>query len=146
LYANQVGGQDELVFDGGSFALDAERKLAFQMKQFEEAVEITTWQRSADGWICTSGPMDSPTELLEADYLACMLGLRDYVNKNGFAGVVLGLSGGIDSALCAALAVDALGSERVHAVMLPYRYTSGQSLQDAEANAKGLGCRYEIVP
>ncbi len=146
VYANQLGGQDELVFDGASFAIQADKSLAFQMSQFEEAVDSTTWKRGADGWVCTQGPMARIPEREEADYRACMLGLRDYVNKNGFKSVVLGLSGGIDSAICAALAVDALGKQRVHAVMLPYRYTSQESLKDAEDCAKALGCRYDIVP
>ena len=146
LYANMVGGQDELVFDGASFAISAEKRLAFQMSQFEETVVVTTWRREGDGWSCDEGPMSVIPEKEEADYRACMLGLRDYVNKNGFKNVVLGLSGGIDSALCAALAVDALGEERVRAVMMPYRYTSQASLKDAEDCARALGCRYDIVP
>ncbi|MGB3901181.1 MAG: NAD+ synthase [Mesorhizobium sp.] len=146
VYANQLGGQDELVFDGASFAIQADKSLAFQMSQFEEAVDVSTWKRGADGWVCSQGPMVTIPENGEADYRACMLGLRDYVNKNGFKNVVLGLSGGIDSAICAALAVDALGEERVHAVMLPYRYTSRESLKDAEDCARALGCRYDIVP
>jgi NAD+ synthase len=156
IYANQLGGQDELIFDGASFAISADRKLAFQMSQFEEAVVLTTWKRreamgaqkreETDGWVCTDGPMSKIPEKDEADYRACMLGLRDYVNKNGFKNVVLGLSGGIDSALCAALAVDALGEERLRAVMMPYRYTSKDSLKDAEDCARALGCRYDIVP
>ena len=156
IYANQLGGQDELVFDGASFAIHADRSLAFQMSQFEETVALTKWKRShasagtpngnAEGWVCEAGPMAKIPEKEEADYLACMLGLRDYVNKNGFRDVVLGLSGGIDSALCAALAVDALGSDRVRTVMLPYRYTSSASLKDAEDCARALGCRYDIVP
>ncbi|MFU0506524.1 NAD+ synthase [Pseudaminobacter sp. NGMCC 1.201702] len=148
LYANQLGGQDELVFDGASFAISAEKSLAFQMSQFEEAVVVTTWKRdrAADGWVCVDGPMSRIPETEEADYRACMMGLRDYVNKNGFKDVVLGLSGGIDSAICATLAVDALGEERVHAVMMPYRYTSEDSLKDAEDCARALGCRYDIVP
>jgi len=146
LYANQLGGQDELVFDGASFAIQADRSLAFQMSQFEEALAVTTWKREEHGWRCTKGPMSVIPEKEEADYRACMLGLRDYVNKNGFKDVVLGLSGGIDSAICAALAVDALGEERLHAVMMPYRYTSGESLKDAEDCARALGCRYDIVP
>ena len=85
-------------------------------------------------------------DLEEANWRACVLGLRDYVNKNGFPGVVLGLSGGIDSAVVAAMAVDALGAERVHCVMLPYRYTSNESLNDAAALAETLGVRYDIVP
>jgi NAD+ synthase len=116
------------------------------MSEFEETVAVTRWKRDGDSWRCEGGPMSKIPEREEADYRACMLGLRDYVNKNGFRNVVLGLSGGIDSALCAALAVDALGEERVHAVMLPYRYTSKDSLKDAEDCARALGCRYDIVP
>lgn len=146
LFANQIGGQDELVFDGASFAFNADKTLAFQMSQFEETLAVTEWKRTADGWVCSEGPMSKIPEREEADYRACMLGLRDYVNKNGFKNVVLGLSGGIDSAICAALAVDALGEERLRAVMMPYRYTSKDSLKDAEDCARALGCRYDIVP
>jgi NAD+ synthase len=153
LWANQLGGQDELVFDGASFAINADRSLAFQMSQFETFVATTTWKRDAagaqggtGGWTCVDGPKSRIPENGEADYRACMLGLRDYVNKNGFKDVVLGLSGGIDSAICAALAVDALGEERLRAVMMPYRYTSKDSLKDAEDCARLLGCRYDIVP
>ncbi len=156
VWANQLGGQDELVFDGASFAICADRSLAFQMSQFEETLAVTTWKRrrvaagaqneGGDGWVCTEGPMSKLPDDEEADYRACMLGLRDYVNKNGFKNVVLGLSGGIDSAICAALAVDALGEERVRSVMMPYRYTSKESLKDAEDCARALGCRYDIVP
>ncbi|MDG4881206.1 NAD+ synthase [Mesorhizobium sp. WSM4884] len=157
IYANQLGGQDELIFDGASFAIGADKTLAFQMSQFEEAVAVTTWKRSrvatgaqnannSDHWVCSEGPMSKIPEREEADYRACMLGLRDYVNKNGFKNVVLGLSGGIDSAICAALAVDALGEERLRTVMMPYRYTSKDSLKDAEDCARALGCRYDIVP
>ncbi len=146
LFANQLGGQDELIFDGASFAISAKKSLAFQMSQFEEAVVTTTWKREPDGWACIDGPMSKIPEREEADYRACMLGLRDYVNKNGFKNVVLGLSGGVDSAICAALAVDALGEERLRAVMMPYKYTSKDSLKDAEDCARALGCRYDIVP
>lgn len=167
IYANQLGGQDELIFDGASFAIGSDKTLAFQMSQFEETVNVTTWKRNRaaagaqnrnnaaagaqlgngpDGWVCSEGPMSKIPEKEEADYRACMLGLRDYVNKNGFRNVVLGLSGGIDSAICAALAVDALGEERLRAVMMPYRYTSKDSLKDAEDCARALGCRYDIVP
>ncbi|MBU0582544.1 MAG: NAD+ synthase [Alphaproteobacteria bacterium] len=146
IYANQLGGQDELVFDGASFAIGADSSLAFQMSQFEETVAVTTWKRTGEGWACSDGPMSKIPEKEEADYRACMLGLRDYVNKNGFKNVVLGLSGGIDSAICAALAVDALGEERLRAIMMPYRYTSKDSLKDAEDCARALGCRYDIVP
>jgi NAD+ synthase len=146
VYANQLGGQDELVFDGASFALNADRSLAFQMAEFEEAVQVTTWERRDDTWACTDGSVATVPETEAADYRACMLGLRDYVNKNGFKSVVIGLSGGIDSAICAALAVDALGAERVRTVMMPYRYTAKTSLKDAEDCAQALGCRYDIVP
>ncbi len=151
LYANMLGGQDELVFDGASFAIQADKSLAFQMSEFEEAVVVTTWKRGnesdePEGWFCADGPMSNIPEKEEADYRACMLGLRDYVNKNGFRNVVLGLSGGIDSAICAALAVDALGEERLRAVMMPYRYTSKDSFKDAEDCARALGCRYDTVP
>ena len=146
LYANQVGGQDELIFDGGSFAINPDRTLAFQMPQFTEEVAVTQWRREGDAWRCVDGPMATLPDRLETDYSACMLGLKDYVDKNGFKQVVLGLSGGIDSALCAAMAVDALGPERVRTVMLPYRYTAETSLSDAEACARALGCRYDIVP
>ncbi|MGB3834538.1 MAG: NAD+ synthase [Mesorhizobium sp.] len=146
VWANQLGGQDELVFDGASFAINADKSLAFQMSQFEETLAIATWKRTGHNWVCTEGPMSKLPDHEEADYRACMLGLRDYVNKNGFRNVVLGLSGGIDSAICAALAVDALGEERVRCVMMPYRYTSRESLKDAEDCARALGCRYDIVP
>lgn len=146
IFANQLGGQDELVFDGASFAFNADRSLAFQMSQFEEQVTVTTWKRDGETWVCSDGPRSNIPEGLEGNYRACMLGLRDYVNKNGFKNVVLGLSGGIDSAICAALAVDALGEERLRAVMLPYEYTSEDSLKDAADCARLLGCRYDVVP
>ncbi|MGC4024036.1 MAG: NAD+ synthase [Mesorhizobium sp.] len=146
LYANQLGGQDDLIFDGASFAINADKSLAFQMSQFEDVTTVTTWKRVGDGWVCEEGPMSKLPECEEADYRACMLGLRDYVNKNGFKDVVLGLSGGIDSAICAALAVDALGEERVRCIMMPYHYTSKDSLKDAEDCARALGCAYDVVP
>ncbi|MGV1896736.1 NAD+ synthase [Agrobacterium vitis] len=146
VFANQVGGQDELVFDGASFCFNADKTLAFQMPQFEESIVLTSWTREDDGWRCTPGEVSDIPEGEEADYRACMLGFRDYVNKNGFKSVVLGLSGGIDSAICAAMAVDALGHERVRTIMLPYRYTSEESFKDAADCAKALGCHYDIVP
>jgi len=146
IYVNQMGGQDELVFEGASFALDSESKLVAQLPAFREAVVTTRWERDGDTWACVSAPMDKPEEGERADYAACVLGLRDYVNKNGFKGVVLGLSGGIDSALCAAMAVDALGADRVRCVMLPYRYTAQASLDDAAEVARALGVSYEILP
>jgi NAD+ synthase len=146
IYVNQVGGQDELVFDGASFAVNADRSIGFQLPEFQEAVVTTQWTRADGVWRCNQGPMAAAEELDRADYTACMVGLRDYVDKNRFKGVVLGLSGGVDSALCAALATDALGPERVRCVMLPYRYTSQSSLDDAAAIARALGVHYDIVP
>ncbi|NTJ42522.1 NAD+ synthase [Agrobacterium larrymoorei] len=146
IFANQLGGQDELVFDGASFGFNADKSLAFQMSQFEATLTVTDWKRTEKGWHCEHGPFSHIPEGEEADYRACVLGFRDYVNKNGFKSVVLGLSGGIDSAICAAIAVDALGEERVRCIMLPYRYTSEESLKDAADCAKALGCRYDIVP
>ncbi|MBX4336280.1 NAD+ synthase [Bartonella raoultii] len=146
IYANQVGGQDELVFDGGSFALNGQGAVVFQMKHFASHIAISHWQRKTIGWQCISGPNEILLDGLAADYQACVLGLKDYVNKNRFKDVILGLSGGIDSALCAAIAVDALGAERVRTLMMPYHYTSQESLQDAKNCANLLGCRYEVIP
>lgn len=145
VYVNQLGGQDELVFDGGSFALDRDRKLAMHMPQFEAGIELLNAVRSPDGWTFERGAIADLPDDLEADWRACVMGLADYVNKNGFPGVVLGLSGGIDSAVCAAMAVDALGPDRVHCVMMPYDYTAQHSLEDAEACAKALGVHYDVV-
>jgi NAD+ synthase len=145
-YVNQAGGQDELVFDGASFVLNAGGALAVQMPDWQEQVTLTEWQRETAGWVCQPGERARLCEGDAAAYQASMLGLRDYVNKNGFPGVVLGLSGGIDSALCASIAVDALGANRVHCVMLPYKYTSDLSLSDAAACAEALGVRYDTVP
>ena len=145
-YLNQVGGQDELVFDGASFVLNADRTLAWQMPMFEEQIALTEWVRGEDGWSCVPGEILAVPENEAETWKACVLGLRDYVLKNRFPGVVLGLSGGIDSAVVAAMAVDALGADRVHCVMLPYAYTSRDSLVDAEECAKLLGVRYDVVP
>ena len=147
VYLNQVGGQDELVFDGASFVLNAGRTLALQMPMFEEAVTLTEWNRQANGeWQMASGAIAKLPEMEEETWQACVLGLKDYVNKNRFPSVVLGLSGGIDSAVVAAMAVDALGADRVHCVMLPFAYTSRDSLADAEECAKLLEVRYDVVP
>ena len=146
IYVNQVGGQDELVFDGVSFGLHSDCSLAFQLAGFQEAIVTTNWVRRNSIWRCENGALVHSVEADRADYAACVLGLRDYVNKNGFPGVVLGLSGGIDSALCAAMAVDALGPERVRCLMLPYKFTSRESLEDAAACARAFGVRYEVLP
>lgn len=146
VYLNQLGGQDDLVFDGASFILDANAALISQLPAFESLVARTVWERGGDGWLCVDAPVATLPEDDEANYAACVLGLRDYVEKNGFPGVVMGLSGGIDSAICAAMAVDALGADRVHCIMLPYRYTSEESLVDAKICAEALGVRYDILP
>src|SRR5580658_3708570 len=140
LYVNQVSGQDELVFDGASFALDVAGELCVQAPNWLETVVPTVWRRGADDrWTVESGKLVSPSEGLEATYQAMVLGLRDYVRKNRFPGVVLGLSGGIDSALTAAVAVDALGPEQVHCVMMPSPFTSAESVNDAAEVAQLLG-------
>ncbi|KAB2851677.1 MAG: NAD+ synthase [Hyphomicrobiaceae bacterium] len=146
VYVNQVGGQDELVFEGASFVLNSGGGLAAQLPAFEEAVRVVAFERTSQGWRCRPAAKDVVPEREEADYRACVLGLRDYVEKNGFPGVVLGLSGGIDSALVAAMATDALGPKRVHCLMMPYRFTSNESLSDAARCAEALGVRYDTVP
>jgi NAD+ synthase len=145
-YLNQVGGQDELVFDGASFVLNGDGSLAVQLPAWEEMVAVTEWRREGDRWHCLPGMRADIEEGEAANYLACVTGLRDYVNKNGFPGVVLGLSGGVDSALTAIMAVDALGRDRVYGVMLPYVYTSNESLNDAAETAELLGIRYDTMP
>ncbi|WP_417515005.1 NAD+ synthase [Minwuia sp.] len=145
IYLNQVGAQDELVFDGGSFVLNADRTVAIHMPEFESALTMTEWQRGDDGWVCAKGQDVPPRSRLEGIYRACMLGLRDYVNKNGFPGVVLGMSGGIDSALSAAMAVDALGPDRVWCVMLPSKYTGQESLDDAAEASRMMGAKLDTV-
>jgi NAD+ synthase len=145
IYLNQIGGQDELVFDGASFALNADLSVAAQLPAFEENITTLRWARGDTGWRC-AGPIASVIEGDKADYAACVLGLRDYVGKNGFPGVLLGVSGGIDSALWGAFAVVALGPPRVRGVMLPFRFTAKVSLDDAATLAKLLGIRYEVLP
>ena len=145
-YLNRVGGQDELAFDGASFVLNADRSLAWQLPNWDEALALTRWTRTTSGWTCAPGSLavldDDPADA----YHAMVVGLRDYVNRNRFPGVVLGLSGGIDSALSAAVAVDALGADRVWCVMLPSRFTGQDSLDDAAECARLLGCRLDTVP
>ncbi len=146
IYLNQVGGQDELVFDGASLVCNADGKLAHALPAWEEKIVVTEWSKTNDKWVCAPGEIAPPEDRETSVYRAMMLGLKDYVNKNRFPGVVLGLSGGIDSALSAAVAVDALGKDRVRCVMLPSRYTGGDSLEDAQECAKLLGAKYETVP
>jgi NAD+ synthase len=145
VYLNRVGGQDELVFDGSSFVMHPDGELVAQMCDWEEQLLITEWSREAHGWRCQTRDRHRLDEYPEDIYRAMMLGLRDYVERNRFPGVILGLSGGIDSALSAAVAVDALGPERVRAVMMPSKYTSDESLEDARENAGLLGCRHDVV-
>ena len=146
VYLNQVGGQDELVFDGASFVVNADRSVPVQLPAFRSLVTTCVFERNGEGWHVLEGERALLPEGDGADYAACVLGLRDYVEKNNFPGVVMGLSGGVDSALCAAMAADALGPERVHCIMLPYRFTSEESLQDAKDCAQTLGVRYDILP
>ncbi|WP_423068695.1 NAD+ synthase [Devosia sp. CN2-171] len=145
LYLNQVGGQDELVYDGASFAIEPGGRLVVQARSFEPEIMMSNWASTPDGWRCTDPHVAPLSSVDEAPWRACVLGLRDYVNKNGFKTVLLGLSGGIDSAIVAAMAVDALGADRVHCLMLPYRYTSKESLADAEDCARRLGVKYDVV-
>ena len=146
VFLAQVGGQDEVVYDGASFVLNADRTLAVQMPCFEETLTVTDWTRTQKGLACLPQPLSPESDRLALIYQAMMVGLRDYVTKNGFPGVVLGLSGGIDSAISAAVAADALGPDRVHAVMMPSPYTSAHSLEDAAACARMLGISYETIP
>jgi NAD+ synthase len=146
IYLNQLGGQDEVVYDGASFVLNADGAIAVALPSWGERVAVTEWQRDANGkWQCAPGERFVAEDRSSQVYHAMMLALRDYVNKNRFPGVVLGLSGGIDSALSAVVAVDALGADRVRCVMLPSRYTSRDSLEDADACARLLGVQYETI-
>ncbi len=146
VYLNRVGGQDELVFDGASFVMGADRSIAHQLPDWEEALVLTQWEKWEGEWVCIPGDRHDLDSRPADIYNAMLLGLRDYVNRNGFPGVVLGLSGGIDSALSAAVAVDALGPERVWSVMMPSRFTSQDSLDDAVECARLLGIRYDTIP
>ncbi len=146
LFLNRIGGQDELVFDGCSFVLNADGSTALRLPDWEEKLVISKWSRGDAGWVCGDGARakweDHPADI----YSAMVLSLRDYVDRNRFPGVVLGLSGGIDSAICAAIAADALGPDRVWCIMLPSRYTSQSSLDDAAECAKLIGCRLDTIP
>jgi NAD+ synthase len=144
-YLNRVGGQAELVFDGSSFIVHPDGERVVQLCDWNEALLITDWERTSAGWRCTTRETHTLDAFPEDVYRAMMVGLHDYVERNGFPGVILGLSGGIDSALSAAIAVDALGPERVWGVMLPSKYTSEESLEDARECARMLGCRHDVV-
>ena len=144
-YLNRVGGQDELVFDGSSFILHPDGERVVQLCDWEEELLLTQWERTPEGWRCMTRVSHSLDAFPEDVYRAMMLGLSDYVTRNGFPGVILGLSGGIDSALSAAIAVDALGADRVWGVMLPSKYTSEESFEDARECARLLGCRHDVI-
>lgn len=146
IYLNMVGGQDDQVFDGGSFALNGDGSLALQMPMFTESVTDIVLKRESVGWVIEEGQKATVPDQQEADYHAMVIGLRDYCAKTGFNKVLLGLSGGIDSALVAVIASDALGAENVRCVMLPSEYTSDASLDDARTLAENLNCRYDFIP
>ena len=145
IYVNQVGGQDELVFDGGSFALQADGSVCVRCPMFVDDLACSTWTRGAAGWQCVDGPAADWPAAPETYYHAMVIGLRDYVRKSGFKGVLLGLSGGVDSAISLVVARDALGPDNVRAFMLPSRYTSAESLEDAAACAAGAGVTLDEI-
>jgi NAD+ synthase len=144
-YLNRVGGQDELVFDGSSFIVHPDGERVVQLCDWNDTLLITDWEHTEAGWRCATREAHALDAFPEDVYKAMMVGLHDYVQRNGFPGVILGLSGGIDSALSAAVAVDALGPDRVRGVMLPSKYTSEESLEDARECARLLGCRHDVL-
>ncbi|MBL4689865.1 MAG: NAD+ synthase [Rhodospirillales bacterium] len=144
-YVNLIGGQDELVFDGASFVLGAGRDYRAKAPSWREEVLVTRWSRGSDTWTCAQTGIAKEPDPCASVYRALVLGLRDYVAKNDFPGVLIGLSGGIDSALTAAVAVDALGPDRVHLVLMPSPFTSDASTEDAEATARQLGCKLDTI-
>jgi len=145
VFCNQVCGQDELVFDGASYVISAMGDVPVQLRSWSEAGVLTTWSDAQGVLECSTREVHPVPDRMTTMYQAMVLGLRDYVTKNRFPGVILGLSGGIDSALSAAVAVDALGPDKVHCVMMPSRYTSGESVTDAEECANALGVRYDTI-
>ena len=146
VFLNRVGGQDEVVFDGSSFVMHPDGRIVVQMADWDEALLITEWQRDASGWRCQTEHVEEVDAFPADVYRAMTVGLRDYVERNRFPGVILGLSGGIDSALSAAVAVDALGADKVWGVMMPSKYTSDDSVEDAQECARLLGCRHDVIP
>ena len=145
IYVNQVGGQDELVFDGGAFAVNADGELAMVAPDFEEGCFDLSVERTVRGIKIAQGVAATALSDVAAVWQALVLGVRDYVEKNGFPGVVLGLSGGIDSAVTLAVAVDALGADRVQAVMMPFKYTADMSVEDAGEQASIMGVEYDVI-
>ncbi|MBI1366195.1 MAG: NAD+ synthase [Alphaproteobacteria bacterium] len=146
MFVNQLAGQDEVLFEGAAFVMDGDGEIRFRAPQFEPGVFLTRWEKQANSWRCVEGPDAIWVRGEEMIYRAVVLGVRDYIEKNHFPGVVIGLSGGVDSALTAAIAVDALGPGRVRCVMMPSRYTARESLEDAADCAKRLGVSYETIP
>ena len=146
IYVNMVGGQDELVFDGGSFVMDADGEVRFRAQPFEEGLHTVVLEGTNKGVVPEPGVCAEPLSTEESVYRALVTGTRDYVMKHGFPGVVIGLSGGIDSALVLSVACDAIGADRVGAVMMPFRYTSAMSQEDAAQQATTMGVRYDVIP
>lgn len=145
VYLNMVGGQDDQIFDGGSFVLNPGGKLAAQMPLFDESYAEVDFIETPEGWRAETGDITPHPTLAEQEYRAMVEGLRDYMRKTGFSKVILGLSGGVDSAIVATIATDALGAENVHCVMMPSEYTSQESLDDAADVISALGCRYDTL-
>lgn len=145
VYVNQFGGQDDLAFDGSSFVLNADRSLSIQAKCWQSDLVITSWHKSEDQWYCSAGDIAAAPDRLENIYQAMIVGLRDYIGKNQFPGVIIGLSGGIDSAISAVVAVDALGKDQVQCVMMPSPFTSQASIDDAFALAANLGVKLDNI-
>ncbi|QSA99147.1 NAD+ synthase [Methylococcus sp. EFPC2] len=146
VYVNLVGGQDELVFDGASFVMNARGEITSRLPEFEEALTVVEFVREGDTLVPAPGPLVEPADEVASVYRALVLGIRDYAGKNGFQGAVLGLSGGVDSALTLALAVDALGADKVEGVLMPSRYTADMSVEDARLEAEALGVVHHLIP
>jgi len=146
VYLNTVGGQDDQVFDGASFVLNPGGRMVALLPGFTEALAHVDFEETDEGWRAVPAPLSAMPDAWERDYHAMVLGTRDYLHKSGFSRVLLGLSGGVDSALVAAIAADALGPENVHCIMLPSRFTSDASLADAASVARALGCKLDSVP
>ena len=146
VYVNHVGGQDELVFDGGSFVMDANGEVVYRARAFEESMHTLALTGAATGVVPDRGCVAKPDGKIATIYNALVKGTRDYVMNHGFPGVIIGLSGGIDSALVCAIACDAIGAERVRAVQMPFRYTSTMSQEDSKKQAEMFGIRYDVIP
>ncbi len=146
VYVNHVGGQDELVFDGGSFVMDADGEIVYRARSFEERMHTVDLQGTARGVVVGRGRITRPYDRVERVYRALVLGTRDYVTNHGFPGVIIGLSGGIDSALVLAIACDAIGPDKVRAVQMPFRYTSAMSQEDSAQQAETFGIQYDVIP